>query len=65
MMKPNVNALMDDFAIEISSVDLNTSLTYHQFETIHSAVDAYGVAVFRNQFIKDDALIAVAERLGP
>ena len=65
MMKPNVNALMGDFAIEISSVDLNNYLTHHQFETIHSTVDAYGVAVFRNQFTKDDALIAVAERFGP
>ena len=63
-MKPNVNALMGDFAIEISSVDLNTSLIHHQFETIHSAFDAHGVTVFRNQFIKEDALIAFAERFG-
>ena len=63
-MKPNVIALKGDFAAEISGVNLNTSLTNHQFETIHVAVDSHGVAVFQNQFIKDDALIAFAERFG-
>ena len=63
-MEPNVIALKGDFAAEISGVNLNTSLTNHQFETIHVAVDSHGVAVFQNQFIKDDALIAFAERFG-
>ena len=63
-MEPNVIALKGDFAAEISGVNLNTSLTNHQFETIHVAVDSHGVAVFHNQFIKDDALIAFAERFG-
>ena len=60
-MKPKVIALMGDFAVEISSVNLNTSLTNHQFQTIHSAVDSHGVAVFHNQFIDDDALIAAMD----
>ncbi len=51
---------MGHFAVEISSVDLSTSLTHYQFEAILSAVDAHCIVVLRNQFIKDDALIAFA-----
>ena len=65
MIDPYVNSLKGDFAAEITGVDLNTSLTNHQFEIIHDAVDTHCVAVFHNQFIKDDALIAFAERFGP
>ena len=65
MIDPYVNGLKGDFAAEITGVDLNESLTNHQFEIIHNAVDAHGVAIFHNQFIKDDALIAFAERFGP
>ena len=57
-MAPNVNSLMSDFAAAISNVDLNASFSNHDFEVIHNAVDAHGVAVFRDQFLEDDALVA-------
>ena len=64
-MAPNVNSLMSDFAAAISNIDLNASFSNHEFEVIHNAVDAHGVAVFRDQFLEDDALVAFAERFGP
>ena len=53
------------FAAEVSGIDLTRGLTDAQVEAIHSAIDAYGVLVFRDQRLDDAQQIAFSRQLGP
>lgn len=61
----NVDAIKNGFAAEVSGVDLRQPLADETFAAVREAVDAYGVAVFRDQFLQDEALVAFAEGFGP
>lgn len=60
----NIRSLMDGFAAEISGIDLAGPISDDSFEALHEAIDIHGVAVFRDQFLDDAALVAYAERFG-
>ena len=55
----------DSFAVEILDIDLNEPMTDAVLDGVRETLDRYGVAVFRNQFLPDEDLVAFAERLGP
>lgn len=52
------------FAAEISGIDLAKPLSVDAFDALREAIDAHGVAVFREQFLNDDGLVAFAKRFG-
>jgi len=54
-----------DFGAEITDVDLTEPLVQGLFEDIQEVLGTYCVAVFREQFLDDAALVAFAERFGP
>ena len=64
-MTLTVTSLIGDFAATITGVDLKEPISDNIFADIHKAVDSHGVAVLRNQFLDDPALIAFAQRFGP
>lgn len=53
------------FGAEISNIRLDEDISDDVFEAIHEAIDKFGIAVFRGQFLEDGPLVAFAERLGP
>lgn len=61
----DIKALMDGFAADISGIDLSRPIPDDTFAALHEAIDIHGVAVFRDQFLDDAALVAFAERFGP
>lgn len=61
----HVSEVKTGFAAEINGVDLKAPIDDTDFVDIQDAVDVYGVAFFRNQFLEDAELVAFAKRFGP
>ncbi|NKB59689.1 MAG: hypothetical protein GKS00_25505 [Alphaproteobacteria bacterium] len=57
--------LTDGFAIKIEGVDLSRPMDAATFEAIKSLWMEHGVAVFPDQVLDDDALVAFAAQFGP
>jgi len=60
-----IKPVLAGFAAEISGLDLKKPLDGDTFAALHAAIDEYGVAVFRDQFLEDADLVRFAERFGP
>ena len=60
----NTKAVKKDFVAEITGIDLKRPLDGPAFDALREAVDLHGVAVFRGQFLGDEALVALAEHFG-
>jgi len=61
----DIKPIRPGFAAEFSGIDLSRPMTDEIFATIHEAIDTFAVAVFRDQFLEDEALVAFAKRFGP
>lgn len=57
--------LANDFAVEVSGVDLAETLDDAAFDALKSLWMENRVVVFRNQTLDDDGLVAFAARFGP
>ena len=60
-----IKPIGNDFAAEMSDLDLRQSLTADQIHTINRTMDRYAVVVFPNQELDDDQQVAFARSLGP
>lgn len=57
--------LADGFAIQFEGVDLSSPLSDEQFDAIRTLWMKNRVAVFKDQSLDDDQLVAFTERFGP
>jgi alpha-ketoglutarate-dependent 2,4-dichlorophenoxyacetate dioxygenase len=53
------------FAAEVSGVDLTGRLSDAEVAAIHAGMDRFGVLVFHDQQLDDDAQVAFSRQLGP
>lgn len=63
-MTLELTPITDDFACEISGVDIREPLDAPTVRAIHDAVDRFGVLVMRRQDVTDDQQIAFSEQFG-
>jgi alpha-ketoglutarate-dependent 2,4-dichlorophenoxyacetate dioxygenase len=63
-MKPRINLIKQDFAGEISGVDISRSLTHTQVFDIKRWIDHYAVLVFRDQHLTDEQQLAFTRNFG-
>ncbi len=67
IMKLSVKPLhrtLSDFAAQVTGVDLSRGFTADIVEKVQSAIDQYGVLVFRDQHIDDDQQYRFSEHFG-
>ena len=57
-------ALLPDFGVEITGVNLNDDLTAELAAELHAAVEAHGLVVLRRQGLSDDAIIHLSTYFG-
>ena len=54
-----------EFAGEMSGIDLSRTLTPEEVQAIHDGMTRFGVLVFRDQKLTDEAQVAFSRQLGP
>ena len=59
------HSLANGFAIQIEDVDLAAALDDETFDAIRTLWMEHRVAIFPNQNLDDDQLVAFTERFGP
>jgi alpha-ketoglutarate-dependent 2,4-dichlorophenoxyacetate dioxygenase len=64
-MKLSPLSTSQDFAAEVTEIDLSLPANVEQTRAIEAAMDKYGVLVFRNQKLDQHQQIAFAKSLGP
>ncbi len=64
-MRITIKQLHPLFVGEVDGVELSGSLDAQTIAAIDNAINRYGVLVFHNQRLDDDALLAFGQRFGP
>ena len=60
-----INPEIQDFAAEVSGVDIAAGVDEPQLQFLQSAIDRYGVLVFRNQRLSDEQQYDFSSLFGP
>ena len=56
---------LQDFVAEVNGIDLSVRLYDAEIREIHAGLDRFGVLIFRDQALDDEAHVAFRKQLGP
>tara|TARA_Y100001960_G_C14746653_1_gene866017 strand:+ start:469 stop:1224 length:756 start_codon:yes stop_codon:yes gene_type:complete len=57
--------LVAGFAIQVSSINLKKPISRDSFAPLNEKIDQHAVAIFRNQYLKNEQLLEFATTIGP
>jgi alpha-ketoglutarate-dependent 2,4-dichlorophenoxyacetate dioxygenase len=63
-MSPRLSLIKQNFAGEISGIDISRTLTHDQVSDIQNWIDRYAVLVFRDQHLTDEQQLAFTRNFG-
>ena len=57
--------LVAGFALQVTDINLKKPISTDSFAVLNEKIDQHAVAVFRNQYLKNEQLLEFAETFGP